>query len=174
MKKLFLSLFICFFCTTFSFAQSDEPEYVDFQNRAIGINVPFYPSDIENFIHYGGIEPFFIFLKSSINYQQYFNNNWGFQIELGLSNFALELRKLFLIENIGNTSNFSLFAYSNAICYLGFFTKWDYNFAISTGIGMEPAFFGHLSLPIKLGFCITFPYENTCGLYANLGLAYRF
>ncbi|MBE6353047.1 MAG: hypothetical protein E7060_08925, partial [Treponema bryantii] len=68
MKKLFLSLFVCF-CSTFIFAQSDEPEYVDFQNRAIGINVPFYPSDIENFIHYGGIEPFFILLKSSINYQ---------------------------------------------------------------------------------------------------------
>ena len=177
MKKLFLSLFICFFCSTFIFAQSDEPEYVDFQKRAIGINVPFYPEITEEFFT-GDIDIDFIFMalvRTSLCYQKYFDNGMGYQIELGLANFSLEYRNLIFLEPFEKTSNISCFYYVNLVSDLLYMMLGGLNLGIGAGIGIEPVFWGHLSIPLKIGACLHCPYgEPELGLYANLGLAYRF
>ena len=66
MKKLFLSLFICFSCVTFSFAQ-ETTENFELPKNALG----FFGKNIKS--EFGPV-------ILGINYQRWLNDNFGLQV----------------------------------------------------------------------------------------------
>lgn len=179
MKRIFIIsiLFLAFLCPLTAERQNENNDYY---NRAIGGKFVVLPN---SFI--GGI-----------TYQQWFQNDMGFEVAVGFIanennayyNFEGQFQKLLFVDDFGRRSLSSLYLWANAGInsmeeYLeegGIYDDYDYrtvlspNFFVGVGFGMEMTYFEHFSVPVTLGFEVEFPKEFAFGFTAGIGLRYRF
>lgn len=192
MKKLFLSLFICFSCVTFSFAQ-ETTENFELPKNALG----FFGKNIKS--EFGPV-------ILGINYQRWLNDNFGLQVTVAneyVNNFKKNGEEFFLntdlelqikiYEHKFKRVNLAttLYAWASA----GLFTEdyYDINYIyiddeeietenqikntyIITGIGFgfDMTVYKNISIPFSIGYIASFSDEFLADFTVSTGFRYRF
>lgn len=179
MKRFFI-ISILFITFLFPLAAERHNEKNDYYNKAIGGKFVGLPN---SFI--GGI-----------SYQQWFQNDMGFEVAIGFIsnksnayyNFEGQFQKLLFVDDFGKRSLSSLYLWANAginsmeevLEERSEENNYDRkitlhpNFFVGVGFGMEMTYFEHISVPVTLGFEVEFPKEFAFGFTAGIGLRYRF
>ena len=170
MKKKIFAIFCLIFLFT-NIHSEDIKEKSNLLKHGIGYEM-YYPGQEE----VGGL-----------TYQQWFNNDWGFQISLGLHysyiiNCFTELsvqRLLFsnaFFEN-GNVSFYwwgNIGAVASSLTPENFNPKEDFSIYFGSGVGIELMNKSHFSFPFKIGYSAQLSNQSSFGISFGFGLRYRY
>ena len=180
MKRFILVLifFVCLLCPLC--AEKLETDVMkaehDFYSKGIGLR---FASAGESGI--GGI-----------SYQQWFENNLGFQGTAAFVindyttfySFEAQIQKLFYVFDFGKSSTSHFFVWANvgfnsnermyrneddSITY-----KYTPNGFAGLGFGFAVDFIGHISIPVQFGIICTYPKSFSVGMTSGISLLYRF
>lgn len=147
-----------------------------------------YPKSAFGFEIYQGLDSGVI----GLTYQEWFDNNWGFQGTAGaikddafLYSIELQLQRLFKVDQYNNRISTALFGWTNAA--LVSVQSENYNdetevYEITTspglllgvGFGIEMTFFEHISVPFRFGINGQLLSNPGMNIGFGVGILYRF